>query len=375
MMAGRRFGSGALLGLALLLALGAACQPAGSPARSAEPAAKPAPAQQAPAAPTQPAAPAEPVTVRMGVLASTTDAGIFVADDLGYFKEQGIELDLSRFDSAARMVAPLGAGQLEIGAGSHSAGLYNAVSRGIDIKLVADKGSALAGHGFQGLMFRKDLADSGRLRTPADLKGMRVAIPARGISPEVALGLWLRKAGLSIEDVELVEMNFADHASALGNGSIEAAVSIEPFLTRIVDVGAGITYQRTDELLPGYQIAAIFYSGPFMREQAEVARRWMVAYLKGVRYYNDGFVKGDAAKRQETVTILARHTPVKEAALYDRMVMPGLHPDGRMNVASLTEDQDFFVATGLQQTRIDINTLVDHSFADAALQALGGPYR
>jgi hypothetical protein len=57
------------------------------------------------------------------------------------------------------------------------------------------------------------------------------------------------------------------------------------------------------------------------------------------------------------------------------MVMPGLHPDGRMNVASLTEDQDFFVATGLQQTRIDINTLVDHSFADAAIQVLGGPYR
>jgi hypothetical protein len=44
-------------------------------------------------------------------------------------------------------------------------------------------------------------------------------------------------------------------------------------------------------------------------------------------------------------------------------------------VASLTEDQDFFVTTGLQQTRIDINTLVDHSFADAAVQVLGGPYR
>jgi NitT/TauT family transport system substrate-binding protein len=272
------------------------------------------------------------------------------------------------------MVAPLGAGQLDVGAGSHSAGLNNAIARGVDIKLVADKGSALPGHGFQGLLFRKELVDSGRVRTPADLRGMKVGLSARGISVEVAMVTWLQRSGLSMNDVEPVEMGFPDQIPAMGNGSLDATISIEPFLTRIVDTGAGVVYQRTDELIPGYQVAEVFYSGQFMRAQPEIARRFMVAYLRGVRYYNDGFDGGDAAKRQETVAILTRNTTVKDPALYDRMVMPGLAADGRLNVASLAEDQDYFLAAGLQQQRIDINTLVDHSFADAAAQALG-PYR
>ena len=64
----------------------------------------------------------------------------------------------------------------------------------------------------------------------------------------------------------------------------------------------------------------------------------------------------------------------RPVAVLHRMVMPGLAPDGRLNVASIGEDQDYFLAAGLQQQRIDVNTLIDHSFADAAVQALG-PYR
>lgn len=312
--------------------------------------------------------------LRLGMLGSASDAGIFIAQDLGYFRELGLELDVSRFDSAARMVAPLGAGQLDIGAGSHSAGLFNAVARGIAIKLVADKGSALPGHGFQALVFRRDLVESGRLRSPADLRGMRIALSARGVSSEVALSVWLQRAGLSINDVEIAELNFADHASALGSGAIEASVTIEPFLTFVTDLGVGTIYQRTDELIPGQQIAEIIYGGQFIDTQAEAARRFMVAYIRGVRYYNDAFGRGDPAKRQEVVNILIRNTPVKDAALYDRMTMPGLNPDGRVNVASLEQDQEVFLASGLQQQRININDLVDHRFVDAVVQELG-PYR
>ena len=54
--------------------------------------------------------------------------------------------------------------------------------------------------------------------------------------------------------------------------------------------------------------------------------------------------------------------------------MPGLHPEGRMNVAAIAEDQDIWLTQGLQQQRIDLDELIDHRFADAAAQALG-PYR
>jgi NitT/TauT family transport system substrate-binding protein len=272
------------------------------------------------------------------------------------------------------MVAPLGAGQLDVGAGSHSAGLLNAAARDVSIKLVADKGNLSPGFGFMGLLLRKDLWDTGRLRTPADLRGMRVALPARGITTEVALARWLEKGGLTLNDVEVVELNFADHASALGGGSLEAAVSIEPFLTRILDQDLAALYQRTDEIIPGYQVGEVMYSGQFVRERPDAALRFMTAYLRAVRFYNDAFVKGDVAKRQDVIATLAKHTPVKDAALYDRMVMPGLNPDGKLNRATIASDQDFWLSIGLQNARVNLDEVVDQSFADAAAAQLG-PYR
>src|SRR3712207_5343054 len=100
--------------------------------------------------------------LRVGLLNTASDAGFYIAMDQGYLRELGLELDITPFDSAANMVAPLGTGQLDLGGGSHSAGLYNAVARGVGLKLVADKGSAPPGFGFQGLVFRRDLRSEER---------------------------------------------------------------------------------------------------------------------------------------------------------------------------------------------------------------------
>jgi NitT/TauT family transport system substrate-binding protein len=78
------------------------------------------------------AARAAEVTLRVGVSSASSDAVFYIADKKGYFRQEGLAVSFTPFDSAARMVAPLGAGQLDVGGGSPSAGLYNAVERGID---------------------------------------------------------------------------------------------------------------------------------------------------------------------------------------------------------------------------------------------------
>ncbi|MET0471240.1 MAG: ABC transporter substrate-binding protein, partial [Xanthobacteraceae bacterium] len=71
-----------------------------------------------------PPAKAAAQAITVGATSSTSDAPIFIADKKGYFREEGLEVKVVNFRSAADMVAPLGAGQLEAGAGSASAGLY-----------------------------------------------------------------------------------------------------------------------------------------------------------------------------------------------------------------------------------------------------------
>jgi NitT/TauT family transport system substrate-binding protein len=76
--------------------------------------------------------------VALGQVGGLSDAAFFIAAEKGYFREQGIELEVSRFASAAQMVAPLGAGQLDVGGGAPSAGLLNAMAREVPLKIVAD---------------------------------------------------------------------------------------------------------------------------------------------------------------------------------------------------------------------------------------------
>jgi NitT/TauT family transport system substrate-binding protein len=110
--------------------------------------------------------PAHAQSITVGATSSTSDAPIYIADQLGYFRAEGLDVKVVNFRSAADMVAPLGAGQIEAGAGSASAGLYNAVARGIRIKIVADKASSPPGYGGTKILVRKDHVESGRYREP-----------------------------------------------------------------------------------------------------------------------------------------------------------------------------------------------------------------
>jgi len=320
-----------------------------------------------------PAAGAGPALTRLkvGLVVSVSDAGFFIASDKGYFREQGIELEITRFDSAARMVAPLGAGQLDIGGGAPSAGLFNAIARGIPLKIVADKANMNPGHGYEAIVVRKALWDTGALTSPAGLRGRAVALAARDIVPEVNLDTFLRTAGLTVNDVNVVTMAFPDMGTALANGSIDAGLVIEPFATEIVEKGAGVIWRRNDRTVPGQQTAVVLYSPKFTEDRPELAKRFMLAYLRAVRYYNDAFVNKDPAKKREVVQILVRNTPVKDPALYDKMVMPGLNPNGRVNIHALAAQQDWFLRKGSQKTRVELSKVVDHQYVDWAVQQLG----
>src|SRR5713226_3688931 len=110
------------------------------------------------------AVPAAAQAITVGATSRTSGAPIYLADKKGYFRAEGLEVKVANFRSAADMVAPLGAGQIEAGAGSASARLYNAVARGIRIKIVADKASSPPGYGGTKILVRKDHVESGRYK-------------------------------------------------------------------------------------------------------------------------------------------------------------------------------------------------------------------
>src|SRR5881227_3649224 len=144
--------------------------------------------------------------VSIGITNSATDAGFLIAERKGYFRAEGIEVTTTPFASAAGMIAPLGRGQLDVGAGTVAAGLYNAVEHGIQLRVVADKGSVTDKLEYSTLVVRKDLVDGGRYKSLADLKGMTVAAASPGSGSESSLNEALKKGGLKFTDVKVVYM-------------------------------------------------------------------------------------------------------------------------------------------------------------------------
>lgn len=314
--------------------------------------------------------------ITVGAASTTSDAPIYIADRKGFFRAEGLDVKVTSFRSASDMVAPLGAGQLDAGAGSAGAALYNAVARGIRIRIVADKASSPPGYGATKILVRKDLLDSGRYKTPKDLKGLRFAMNAPGVSNTSTLNTLLKSVGLHYSDVQTVDLPFPDHVVALKNKSVEASASVEPGPTIAVKNGDAVVIKSDDEILPNHQIAVLLYSEDFALKHRDEATRFMRAYIRAVRFYNGALKDGRLAgpNADDVIAILSEATPIKSRAIYDAITPTGMNPDGRVNGDSLAYDLAFYTEQGLIRGAIRLDDVLDPSFVDAVVKELG-PYR
>ncbi len=313
---------------------------------------------------------AQLTVVRVGTLNAASDAPFFLAQERGYLREQGLDLETTPFDSAQQMIAPLGADQLDVGGGGPGPGLFNAIQRGIAVRIVADRARAAPGTRFNCLMVRKELLDSGAVRDWADLRGRVYAEPVPGNVMTYLFERELGKAGVRPDELQYVTVPFPEMMVAFGNGIIDAAYPVEPFNTLGAERGVADCWKQTADVAPNYQIAMVLYGPTFAEQRADTARRFMVAYLRGVRDYYRAFF-GDGEGRDALLELLTRVTPVRDRALLARVAPTWMDPNGAVNAASLREIQRWYVERGDMATEIDMDRAVDPSFADYAVAQLG----
>ncbi|MBI4321155.1 MAG: ABC transporter substrate-binding protein [Chloroflexi bacterium] len=310
------------------------------------------------------------VKVRVGDLATTSDAPTYVALEKGFFKEQGIDLELTSFDQSAQVIPALSSGQLEVAGAGITVALYNAVARGIGVRAVADRARNSSGHEFNTLAVRKDLAD--RVKDFKDLKGLKVALVSKNGPGYVQIAKAVAKGGLSLADIDIVTMPFPDMMSAFANKAIDAAIASEPLATQGAERGLFVNWKTVHpDFYPNHQVGVLMYGPQFIERQPEAAKRFMVAYIKGIRAYLDGFDKNVGL--DEIIKILTAYTPLKDASVYRKVRGPGFDRNGYIFTQHLIDDQDFFVSQGIMkpEERADMKKLIDDSYVEYALSILG----
>jgi NitT/TauT family transport system substrate-binding protein len=312
------------------------------------------------------------VTVNVGILNTITDIPLILADRKGFFAAEGIAAKFTTFPSSSVMVVPLATGQLDVGGGGAGVGLYNAVARKLDIKIVADKASDPVGYGFESLLVRTDLIKSGRFRTPKDLKGMTMSANQPGGVSYIMLVELLRKFGLTVGDVKLENLDFPNHVLALANGKLDATITEEPYVTLATAGGQATQVLTSDTWYPSQEISVLIYGRDFLTKR-DLGVRFMRAYLRGVRYYDSSLKKGhiNGSNADEICAIINQTTEVKTPALCREMTAMAIDPNGRLNLTGMRNDLATFRSQSLTQGDVSVADVVDDSFLSAALRQLG----
>ncbi len=282
-----------------------------------------------------------------------------------------MEVKIETVQSAASAIAPLAAGDLDVAGGTLSTAFLNAIDRGVGMKIVATKGGAIKGFDASQMIFRKSLMDSGEVKEVKDLKGKTLSLANVQSAAEAEAAFFLKQGGLTIKDVNMVVMGYPDQLAAYANKAIDFAIQNEPLITTAVEQGLAVKWA------PGafstfyggeYQVATLQFAEAFAKN-TDAARRFMVGYVKGLRDYNDAFAKGK--DKDAIITILTKYTSQKDAALYSKMEMSYLNPDGKIHVQSMQMDFDYLKEKGYYTGKTELKSIIDTQFTDYAVQQLG----
>jgi NitT/TauT family transport system substrate-binding protein len=306
--------------------------------------------------------------VKVGVVRTATEAGLYLGIERGYFAEQGLQIELEDFNTAATEVPALGTNQIDVASGVLSAGLFNAIERGVGIKIVGPFSRQDASRSSNYILVRTDLIDSGAIRSFADLRGRSFAAPSRGGTVEYSVDVAMRQVGLTANDLHWINLDYPDQLAAFANQALDAGFAPEPIPTLAATRGVAVKWRSVGDWAPGMQIGVLLFA-PAFEAANDMARRWMVAYLRGVRDYTDALQNG--AGRQELFQVLARNTTMKDLGLYEEVGWANLGPDGNLNLASIRDQAQWYVDEGLVASPPDLGQIVDLQYVEYARSVLG----
>lgn len=300
--------------------------------------------------------------ITVSILPFLSYGPVFIAKEEGFYAEQGFDVEFVRIDKTSEAMPALAQGQIDVASGFFDVSTLNAIAQGGDIKYVSDKGY-LDPNGCSASTFvvRKDILDKGTLNDLKNIKGMKIALTPAS-SAEYVLDVLLKGTGLTSKDVDILNIPLPARLEGMGNGSVDIAAVSDPWTVRIVNAGYGVVWNPWEKLLPNFQFSINMYGPNFLKKNPEFGKKYMIAYLKGVRQYNQG-------KTDRNVQIIAKYTEMKPEEVKQSCWM-SMRSDGMIDIAGMSGFQEWALAKGLQVSLVPPEKLLDMSFVQYANDAL-----
>lgn len=285
-------------------------------------------------------------TIKIGYLPITHAAPLFIEDDLNNGQFEHFNLELIRFSTWTDLVDALNTGNID-GASMLIELAIRAKEQGIDLKAVA------LGH--------KDgnvIITAQDIESPQDLKGKTFAIPHKFSTHNILYYLMMKQAGMSYDDVNVVELGPAEMPSALAEGRISGYVVAEPFGARAVVIDKGKVLFQSEEIWDESIDCGLVLRGELIEDYREATQEFVNAYVEAG--------KKAELKDQESKDILKKYMNVDDEVLalslewikYDEL---------RLDEEAYDTLIGHVVEMGLSDNPPTFEEFVDNSFIDEAM--------
>lgn len=313
--------------------------------------------------------------LRIGEGPFITGGGFLVANEKGYFKKLGLQIETRMFMDGQQAVPALIAGELDITFMTANASLFNSIARGAPIVVFLDRGNNKSGRGYTVINVSKAMSDAG-VKTAADfgkLKGKKIGVSGTGSINQYVFSLALQKAGLDPrKDVQWVfNVPQPDLMKMLGQNQIDATDLAYQFGFFAEKNGWGPMVITGDKIDPDGTIAVFATNQALIRDKRDLLVRFAMAYLQGAKEFNAA--AADPAKHRDIVEILAKTTALQKPETVTA-IAPNwsyVNEDGKPNVASIMKMQDYWAGYyDYVGKKVTPERLFDLSIAKDALQRL-----
>jgi NitT/TauT family transport system substrate-binding protein len=304
--------------------------------------------------------------VKVGISRLLGYPAVPIGIDRGYFKAQGLDVEMVFFDSAQPISVGVASGDLDFGVSGMSAGFYTLAAQG-QLRLIAD--SAGEAPGFHALAyFASPKAFVTGLTSPRDFPGHSVAVTQLGTSLHYSIAIAAEHFSypLSTVTVKPLQSNTVVLA-ALAGGAVDAAVLPDTTASHAVAKGdAKFIGWVSDYATTLLSASALFTNTRNANEHGDMVKRFLIAYRQGQRDFYNAFITADG-KRQDGPSA---PTVIKEMEAFTgadaeeiERTIPFLDPDGRVDVASISAQLEWYKSQNLMKGQLKAEDIVDTRYA------------
>jgi len=239
----------------------------------------------------------------------------WVAYDLGYFKDAGVDVSMKKMESDNQMIDDLISGKIDFAPDIDLVYVMSEYSRGNQLQIV---GVTDISSGGDGIAVKKGINSIG------DLKNRKVATKRTSLG-EKLLYYALIKSNLKLSDIKQIDLNATEAAKALSEGTVDAAVTYEPSLTKLKNEGFDVIFDSS--LTPGILIDTLIAKKSFIDSNALATAALLNAYFRAVE-----FIKADP---NEAYGIGAKYLNISESE-FIKSYAGILQSDLRQNINSFS---------------------------------------